>query len=119
MRLQVAVVLLLLLGVPAQAGDPEHHTVRVEQEAHAGSEKVTRQSILPPENLSVEGLDIEVRADGILKADLRGRFVHAIAVRIEPDGSSRIECLDDAGALTRFLSPSREESSRKQETAEK
>lgn len=119
MRPFFAFVAISLLAVTAAASEPAA-TDSVPPTESVELQAAEQREILRADNRSIEGLEIEVRPDGILKVDLRGRFQHALAVRIEPDGTSTIECIDDAEMMAAFLAEVVEESAtRRHETAEK
>lgn len=50
---------------------------------------------LSPQNRSVKDLKAEATADGGSKVYLEGRFQHALILKIAPDGSRTVECVDD------------------------
>ena len=50
---------------------------------------------LSEKNRSVEGLVVEKTSRGA-RAHLHGRFQHALVLRIAPDGSVSMECVDTA-----------------------
>lgn len=95
--------LLCLSWSPSFADeDPERPVTSVEtgseQRSEAENDKISNVSglSLSPDNQSVEGLEIEELPQGAIKADLQGRFRHALVLRIAPDGSRSIECIDSA-----------------------
>jgi hypothetical protein len=47
-------------------------------------------------NRSVEGLEQVHTKHGAIKVDLEGRFRHAMVLRVRPDGSLALECVDSA-----------------------
>jgi hypothetical protein len=45
-------------------------------------------------NKSIEGLEVEYRADGSKHVDLQGRFMHSLRVSVGEDGSMSYTCTD-------------------------
>ena len=71
--------------------DPETGRFRepTRQEALAAAE-----SARASKNKSIEGLEVEYRADGSKHVDLQDRFMHSLRVSVSPDGTTSFNCTD-------------------------
>lgn len=78
----------------AEPSDPEPVEVEKAESADADSSLRSRLT-LSPQNRSVKDLHVEATTGGALKVDLEGRFQHALVLKIAPDGSRSVECVDD------------------------
>lgn len=64
-----------------------------------------RRLTLSPDNRSVQGLEATTSAQGVTKVDLEGRFSHALVLKIAPDGSRSVECIDSHEREIELLKP--------------
>lgn len=100
--------LSLLLCTPAWAADGEpvdraaEQTVTPSEDSSAGE---SSEAVLRPDNGSIEGLSAEAKADGTLRVDLDHRFTHALVLRVAPDGTRTIECVDSAAHVQEMMRP--------------
>lgn len=71
--------------------DPETGRFRepTKQEALAAAE-----SARASRNKSIEGLEVEYRADGSKHVNLQDRFMHSLRVIVSPDGTATFSCTD-------------------------
>lgn len=78
----------------SQADTPDQ--VETEQSESADADSASRSRLtLSPQNRSVKNLKAEATADGGSKVYLEGRFQHALILKIAPDGTRTVECVDD------------------------
>lgn len=76
---------------------PEPDTAEVSAAEEAPQASSHRPVLtLSPLNRSIKGLQSSTAADGTMKVDLDGRFQHTLVLRVAPDGSRSIECIDSA-----------------------
>lgn len=75
---------------------PVPEAEQIESKESEGEESRPKNLALSPMNRSVEGLEATAAAHGATKVDLEGRFQHALVLRIAPDGTRSIECIDSA-----------------------
>lgn len=95
---------LLCLAASSYAADepPPERTTPELAEAHqdgAGGNETAppaKGRALSPQNRSVEGLQASVTTSGATKVDLEGRFQHALVLKIAPDGTRSVQCIDSA-----------------------
>lgn len=112
-KLVLFISFLSIAGFAIHAAESEStHPARSESAAIDAAEQTSGEvatdpgkSILSPQNLSVEGLETTTSDDGVTKVDLEGRFSHALVLRIAPDGSRSVECIDSHERAAELLRP--------------
>jgi hypothetical protein len=99
----LAIAFGLFYSVALVAAAAEEPGTKAKPKREESPEKV--ELSLSARNGSVEGLLVERRARGGVKAHLDGRFRHALVLIIAPDGSRSIECVDSPERAAQLLAP--------------
>lgn len=113
-QLVLACALLGIASSSFAAGEggqkpPDQEAAEIEKARPDDDRRAPSGLTLSANNRSVRGLETTPGAKGSVKVDLEGRFTHALVLRVAPDGSRTVECVDSPAHLAELLDTEAEE----------
>ena len=96
------IIALLCLVAPSYAVEdrgkepPAPETPEIERGEAPEKEAPSHRITLNPRYGSLDPLREEINDEGVIELDLQGRYQHALVLKIAPDGSRTVECVDAA-----------------------